>query len=196
MIAKLTGTLESYGKDWVVLDVHDVGYLVHCPPQNVKELSLSSGGPISLWIETMVREERLFLYGFQSPVDRDCFRLVLTVQGVGAKVALSLISDLGSQGLLNAIARQDRDALRRVEGVGNKLAARLLLELKEKSASPAIPEPLLSDSLSDVLTALVGLGYSRSQAYEAVCRVDPDHGRDTAGLIRACLQRLDKPASL
>ena len=203
MIAKLTGSIESYGKDWLILETHDVGYFVHCPSKTVDDLGVSSTKTVSLWIDTIIRDERIHLYGFVSLLDRDCFRLLLTVQGVGSKVALNLISDLSTPGLLSAIARQDKEALCRAEGVGAKLAARLLLELKEKYSAllPAgtLPQELPAESsaqvLSDVLAALTHLGYSQNQAYEALRQIDASRFSDTTALIRACLQTLDRPAA-
>lgn len=181
MIAKLTGKLDSVGRDHVVVDCGGVGYLVHCPARTLASLP-APGEPVTLAVETIVREDAFNLYGFTDPADRDWFRLLLTVQGVGAKVALSLLSSLSAGDLAAAIAHEDKGALSRADGVGPKLATRLALELKDKVATmvhgrgvptASVPAgvPVAGDAAAaDAVSALVNLGYRRAEAAGAVER--------------------------
>lgn len=176
MIAKLTGVLDSVGRDHAVIDVGGVGYLVRCSARTLAALP-QAGAAVSVAVETLVREDAIELFGFGSTAEREWFRLLTTVQGVGAKVALSLLSALNSDELALAIAAGDKAMLSRADGVGPKLANRLISELKEKiagadiAATPAAtPTARAGDAAADAVSALVNLGYRRAEALGAVDR--------------------------
>ncbi|MGH6829323.1 MAG: Holliday junction branch migration protein RuvA, partial [Rhizomicrobium sp.] len=130
MIGKLTGTVDSLGEDWAILDVSGVGYVVHCPSSTLSRLAV--GGHVSLMIEMKVSEDAIRLYGFASAEEREWFRLLQTVQSVGAKVALSVLSTLSPRELQRALALSDKTMIGRAPGVGPKLALRITTELKDK----------------------------------------------------------------
>ena len=185
MIAKLTGRIEGIEDGRCVVDVNGVGYLVHASTRTLA--ALPSGSVASLLIETSVREDAIVLYGFFESAEREWFRLLTTVQGVGAKVALSILSALSPRDLVAAIQAGDRGSLTRAAGVGAKLAVRLLTELREKAgAMPAGVgfSPVLSAAAgpeADALSALVNLGYRRAEAQAAVAKAAERLG-DGAGL--------------
>ena len=196
MIAKLTGRVEGLEDGRCVLDVNGVGYLVHASTRTLA--ALPAGGTASLLIETHVREDAILLYGFAEAAEREWFRLLTTVQGVGAKVALGVLSALSPRDLIAAIQAGDRAALTRAPGVGAKLAIRLLTELREKAGamptgvgfSPILPPP--GDAASDALSALLNLGYRRPEAQAAVARAAERLGQAAAldALIRDSLKDL------
>ena len=185
MIAKLTGRIEALEADRCVVDVNGVGYLVHASTRTLA--ALPTGQIASLLIEMNVREDAIVLYGFFDPAERDWFRLLTTVQGVGAKVALNILSALAPRDLIAAIQAGDRGSLTRAPGVGAKLAVRLLTELREKAGampsgigfSPVLPPPARGVE-ADALSALVNLGYRRPEAQAAVSRVLARLGDDAA----------------
>ncbi|MGQ4273475.1 Holliday junction branch migration protein RuvA [Terrihabitans sp. B22-R8] len=205
MIGKLRGTLDSTGDDWLILDVGGVGYLVHCSVRTLSALP-ARGEAAVLFIETYVREDQIRLFGFMSEIERDWFRLLQTVQGVGAKVALAILGVLKAPDLANAIALQDRAAVARAPGVGPKVAARIVAELKDKA--PAFSDAdvgliRLQDDLgekrapgpvADAVSALVNLGYPQVQASGAVAAAmkSAGEGAETATLIRLGLKELAK----
>ena len=174
MIAKLTGRI-SLEADRCIIDVNGVGYLVHASTRTLS--ALSDGQVAALLIETSVREDAIVLYGFSEAAEREWFRLLTTVQGVGAKVALSILSALSPRDLIAAIQAGDRGSLTRASGVGAKLAVRLLTELREKAGampagigfSPVLPPPAAGVE-ADALSALVNLGYRRAEAQAAIAR--------------------------
>ena len=198
MIGKLKGLIDSYGEDYVVLDVQGVGYLVSCSARTLQALP-SPGEAAVLSIETYVREDQIRLFGFRSDIEREWFRLLQTVQGVGAKVALAVLSTLPPSDLANAIALRDKAAVARTPGVGPKVAERIVTELKDKAPSmmagaddtgvvavtraPRGPE-------SEAVSALVHLGYSDVRAAEAVARAVQALGdaTETGALIREALK--------
>jgi Holliday junction DNA helicase RuvA len=190
LIAKLTGRIDSVSQDGLVLDVNGVGYLVFCSSRTSGAVS-GVAGTVSLAIETHVREDHIHLYGFIDDAEREAFRLLTTVQGVGAKLALAILSTVSADMLAQAIAAGDRAALTQAPGVGPKLAARLLTELKDKVATLAMPmttqalksanDPAptrneASGAAADAVSALVNLGYGRTEAYSAVVRAAKDRG--------------------
>jgi Holliday junction DNA helicase RuvA len=199
VIAKLRGIVDAIEDGRCVLDVNGVGYLVFCSSRTIAALP-NAPGVASLLIETQVREDAISLYGFGTGAERDWFRLLTTVQGVGAKVALALLSALSPDQLIAAIATGDKSALTRSPGVGPKLAARLLLELRERAGAmpgggvvlPAFPAP--AGAVADALSALTNLGYRRAEAEAALSRVVADAGADAAldVLIRGGLKALAK----
>jgi Holliday junction DNA helicase RuvA len=199
MIALLRGLLESAAEDSAIIDVNGVGYLVFASARTLRALP-QPGQHVRLIIETHVREDHIHLYAFGEENERDWFRLLLTVQGVGAKVALSILSALAPQDIANAIAAQDRTALSRAQGVGPKLAARLLTELKDKASALAFPGAALRAKAGsepatineDAVSALVNLGYKRAEAFGAIARAAQRVGKDgnVEALIRAGLKEL------
>src|SRR3954469_1760064 len=132
MIGKLKGIIDSYGEDSIILDVNGVGYLVHCSARTLQELP-GVGEPAVLAIETYVREDQIKLFGFMSDTEREWFRLLQTVQGVGAKVALSVLGTLRPSELGTAVAMRDKATVARTPGVGPKVAERIVTELKDKA---------------------------------------------------------------
>jgi Holliday junction DNA helicase RuvA len=171
MIAKLTGLIDATTGEGVVLDVNGVGYLVFCSPRTLARLP-AKGAPASLLIETHVREDHIHLYGFAEVAERDWFRLLTTVQGVGAKLAQAVLGVLGPDDLAHAIAAADKASLARAPGVGQKLAGRIAAELKDKvgavALGPAIAALPERGAEADAVSALVNLGYRRAEAFEAV----------------------------
>ena len=143
MIGKLKGLIDSYGEDFVILDVNGVGYVVHCSTRTLQKLP-RVGEASALAIETQVREDSIRLFGFASEAERDWFRLLQTVQGVGAKVALAILSILPANDLASAIAMQDKASVSRAPGVGPKLAARIVAELKDKAPAFGAVDPALA----------------------------------------------------
>jgi Holliday junction DNA helicase RuvA len=197
MIAKLTGRVEQIEDGRCVLDVNGVGYLVHASTRTLA--SLPGGGVSSLLIEMHVREDAIVLYGFFEPAEREWFRLLTTVQGVGAKVALGVLSALSPRELVGAIQAGDKGSLTRAPGVGAKLAIRLLTELREKAGamplgtafSATIPPPA-GGVAADALSALLNLGYRRPEAQAALARAVERLGDSAAldSMIRESLKEL------
>jgi Holliday junction DNA helicase RuvA len=201
MIAKLTGILDSVGDDWAILDVGGVGYLVFCSSRTLAHLP-GTGEAVSFVIETHIREDHIHLYGFLDHAERDWFKLLTTVQGVGAKVGLGIQSVLGPKELTDAILAQDKGMITRAPGVGPKLATRLLTELKDKvggmaSVAPAMAGAVAANdtdraAMEDAVSALVNLGYRRGDAFGAVTGAMRSIGDDAGveDLIRAGLKEL------
>ena len=195
MIAKLTGYLDSMGEDWVIIDVQGVGYWIYCSLRTQKFLKEAEDRMVSLAVETLIRDERIYLYGFTNMIQRDWFRLLMTVQGVGARAALSLLEVLSCEELCYAIISHDHVALLRAEGIGTRLAKRILLELKEKvDKIPSFSQEsqsMVPTVCHQALLALVNLGYTRSEAYKVVTEVCAQNpSQDIATLLRYSLQRL------
>jgi Holliday junction DNA helicase RuvA len=197
VIAKLTGRIDALEDGRCVVDVNGVGYLVHASTRTLAALP-APPALAQLLVETQVREDAITLFGFSDPAERDWFRLLTTVQGVGARVALGILSALSPRDLVGAIAAGDRASLTRAPGVGAKLAIRLLTELREKAgAMPVSPgTPVMArvpaGVAEDALSALVNLGYRRPEAQPAVIRVVERLG-EGAGLdvvIRDSLREL------
>ena len=227
MIAKLRGIVDFIGEDSVIIDVNGVGYLVFASRRTLSMLP-QKGGEAGLMIETHVREDHIHLYGFADNAEKQWFALLTTVQGVGAKVALALLSVLSPTDLLRALAAQDTTALCRAPGIGPKGATRIVGELKDKAAklnlgpvaapvatgaptattsskksakqakgdgSDAVGmEPVVDDGvvLADAVSALVNLGYGRSEAFGAVGKAAQQAGDDKTldTLIRLGLKEL------
>lgn len=198
MIARLRGIADSIEDSRCVVDVNGVGYLVFC---STRTLGALPDGMVTLLIETQVREDAITLYGFLTEAERAWFRLLTTVQGVGAKVALGILSALSPDQLVGAITGQDKGALTRAPGVGPKLALRILTELREKAGmmpgggAASLPAlPTARGALADALSALVNLGYRRLEAEQALARAVETHGEDAEldALIRAGLKALAK----
>jgi len=199
LIAKLKGVVDSVDLDSAIVDVGGVGYLVAASARTLRELAV--GDEVTVLVETIVREDAIALYGFLDAAERDWFRILTTVQGVGAKVALSILSTLSPHEIARAIAAQDRATLSRPAGVGPKLAARLATELKDKAAAfgpaPAVKlietKGMADGSVNeDAVSALVNLGYKRVEAFGAVARVTQKLGAEAKldAVIKAGLQEL------
>ncbi len=208
MIAKLSGTVNSIRDGFAIIDVNGVGYLVFCSSRTLGLLP-ARGQPVSLQIETHVREDHIHLYGFASDTERDWFKILTTVQGVGAKVALSILGTLAPLELAQAIVAGDRATVSRAEGVGPKLAQRIVTELKDKAGLVGLQAGVQSQAsagaangaavegeLADAVSALVNLGYRRVEAFGAVSAASRKLGAKAAvgDLIRAGLQELGTPA--
>lgn len=202
MIAKLRGTVDSRMADAAVIDVGGVGYLVFCSTRTLDRLP-PVGAPVTLQVETHVREDHIHLYGFADAEERDWFRLLNRVQGVGARVALALLSAASPGQLLQAVAAQDRSVLTQASGVGPKLAARILTELKDQvgelassATTAALVEAMEPASapgpFADAVSALVNLGYRRTEAMGAIAGAARRLGQEAPldALIRAGLKEL------
>jgi Holliday junction DNA helicase RuvA len=201
MIGKLSGIVDSVSEDHCILDVGGVGYLVSCPSSTLARLA--PGAPAVLTIETRLTDETIRLYGFFSVEEREWFRLLQTVQNVGARVALSVLSTLSSRELQRALALGDKAVIGRSPGVGPKLALRIATELKDKAPSMMLrgthedgPLPVLAPRgpEADAVQALVKLGYGQGQAAEAVARAVQDLGEqaEAGALIRDALRGLGR----
>ncbi len=201
MIGKLKGLIDSGEADHVIIDVGGVGYLVYASGKTLAALP-PAGEAAELVIETHVREDHIHLYGFSHSVERDWFRLLVTVQGVGVRMALAILGLYTPEELTTIIAAQDKKALTAVSGVGSKLAERIMTELKNKVGTlptgatvidhPASPAAGTSGGLSeDAVSALVNLGYGRAEAYRVVTgALQKDAGASLDALIKEGLKQL------
>ncbi|MCX2697278.1 MULTISPECIES: Holliday junction branch migration protein RuvA [Ochrobactrum] len=205
MIGKLKGVIDEIADDHAVIDVHGVGYVAFCSARTLGNLG-GVGEAAVLLIETYVREDMIRLYGFGSQLEREWFRLLQNVQGVGAKVALAVLGTLTPSELANAIALRDIAMVSRAPGVGKKVAERIVTELKNKAPAFAgeasgtiglkqeLGSGVASAPVSDAVSALSNLGYSRDQAANAVAAALKEAGQDadSAKLIRLGLKELSR----
>ncbi|KZK76789.1 Holliday junction ATP-dependent DNA helicase RuvA [Pseudovibrio sp. Ad13] len=203
MIGKLKGVVDSYGDDFVLLDVQGVCYQVHCPSRVLQQLP-RVGEAAVLAIETMVREDMIKLFGFSEDNEREWFRILMTVQGVGAKVALGILGIMRATEVANAIALGDKTAITRAPGVGKRVAERIVTELKDKApafasveddtiaVSQSVAENVASRPVADAVSALSNLGYQPAQASAAVAAAVKTAGEDASAekLIRLGLKEL------
>jgi Holliday junction DNA helicase RuvA len=203
MIGKLSGVIDSYGEDWVIVDVGGVGYQVYCSVRTLQSLP-TVGDAATLAIETYVREDVIRLYGFGSDLEREWFRLLMTVQSVGTRVALALLGVFKPGDLATAIALQDKATLSRAPGVGKKVAERIVSELKDKAPAYSSADPMVVHlqadlaehraprPVADAVSALVNLGYAQLQASAAVAVASRNagEGADAESLIRLGLKEL------
>jgi holliday junction DNA helicase RuvA len=211
MIGKLRGTVDSAGADSAIIDVGGVGYEVACSPRTLAALP-RPGSTVTLSIETHVREDAIRLYGFLSEAERGWFRLLQSVQGVGAKVALSILGTLEAEQLATAIALQDKAMMARAPGVGPKVALRIVNELKDKAPLPIVGgaakgfssgagngaaangkgDPARTSPEAEAVSALSNLGYAPAQANAAVAAALQKTGEEprTEDLIRLGLKEL------
>lgn len=202
MIGKLTGRLDHKGPDHVLIDVGGVGYVVYVSDRTMAELP-SRGEAVSLHTELLVREDLLQLFGFMTPVEREWHRLLTSVQGIGAKASMSILSTLGADGVSRALALGDEKAISSAKGVGPKTAKRVLVELKDKAPGVMAMDGGVVEALGtvqaappsaarpDAMSALANLGYAPAEAAAAVAEVEgetPD--ADAATLIRLALKKL------
>lgn len=211
MIAKLTGVIDSVSLNSLILDVNGVGYLVHASSRTLSRIGSARGTAASLLIETIIREDQFTLYGFADAAEKEWFQILCTVQGVGAKVALAILTAVPPEQLPMVIAAQDKAAIKQADGVGEKLALRIVTELKEKAGKIAlgtaaaqkadaakggkgkgavvdVPKSVSNDAVS----ALINLGYGRAEAFGAVANVIKAHGDDAplGDIIRESLKEL------
>lgn len=205
MIGKLKGLIDSFGDDWVLIDCGGVCYEVHCSTRTLQSLP-RVGEAAVVFIETILREDLIRLFGFASEAEKSWFLLLTTVQGVGARVALAILSVLSPSELSSAIALQDKAMIGRANGVGPKLAVRLVTELKGKvpamggidagtlGLQTALGEGVARSNVTDAVSALTNLGYSSAQASAALARVVAKEGEDAATekLIRLGLRELSQ----
>ncbi len=205
MIGKLKGLIDSFGDDYVILDVSGVGYQVHCASRTLQALP-AAGQAAVLSIETYVREDQIKLFGFSTDVEREWFRLLQTVQGVGTKVALAVLGTLKPADLASAIAMRDKAMVARTPGVGPKVAERIVTELKDKAPaytdidpalvrlSGALEEKRAPRPVADAVSALVNLGYGEPQAAAAIAAAarSAGEGAEVKTLIRLGLKELAK----
>ncbi|MAH04910.1 MAG: Holliday junction branch migration protein RuvA [Alphaproteobacteria bacterium] len=189
MIAKLTGKIDTLGSDYLIIDVNGVGYMVHASAKTLSVIG-DIGSNVSLLIDMQVREDSMTLFGFASAEEQKWFRLLTSVQGVGAKVGIAILGACPADQLVVAVMSDDKNMIRQADGVGPKLAVRIITELKDKvakmdlssgvtmSAAPATANAGASVNVAagendnqlnqDALSALVNLGYGRAEAYKAV----------------------------
>ena len=205
MIAKLRGFVDSVYEDGCIVDVGGVGYLVSASSRTLGKLA--KGAEVSLLIETVVREDSISLYGFYDAWEKEWFNTLTKVQGVGAKVCLSILSALSPAQLAQAVSAQDKNSFLRASGVGPKLAARLITELKDKivlipgadvsladvsggaTPSPQAAVSAENNTAEDVISALVNLGYQRLEAYHIVSKVYAENAdKSVSELIRLSLK--------
>lgn len=196
MIGKLRGIVDSVEAAHVILDVNGVGYLVFASGRTLGKCVV--GEAASLVIETHVREDHIHLYGFGDVSEKDWFNILMTVQGVGAKVALAILTALTTDNIMLSIAAQDKAAFKAVSGIGPKLAERIVIELKNKVGELPAAKPITSQSrrhaatpdvLADVVSALTHLGYNRTTAFEVAAR----HAKSAAtveSVLKECLKDL------
>ena len=219
MIAKLRGIVDTVAEDFCIIDVNGVGYLVFASSKTLSRLNI--GNTISLMIETIVREDSISLFGFADALEKEWFNTLTKVQGVGAKVCLSIMSVLSSNQLAQAVAAQDKNSFARANGVGPKLAARIVTELKDKIVTVPMAnvakdlnkavnfdeatgevleyeDKLVSrdedpTKMEDAISALVNLGYQRIEAYRVVNFVlSQNENADTGEIIRLSLKEFAK----
>ena len=204
MIGRLKGIVDAVGEGHAIIDVGGVGYEVQASARTLR--ALQAGQAVSLAIETHVREDAIRLFGFTSEVERSWFRMLQTIQGVGAKVALAVLGTLAPADLANAIALRDKAAVARTPGVGPKVAERIVTELKDKAPAFANVDPALVHlsgaidndraprPVTDAISALVNLGYGQPQAAAAVAAATQaaGEGADAAKLIRSALKEIAK----
>jgi Holliday junction DNA helicase RuvA len=202
VIAKLSGTLDSIAPDGAVIDVGGVGYLAFCSTRTLSRLP-PAGASVRLLVETHVREDHIHLYGFIDATERDWFRLLTTVQGVGARLALAVLSAIAPDALTLAIAAQDRAALARAEGVGPRLAARIVNEVRDKvdvggfALPDAVPPGVAAGGvannvIAEAVSALENLNIGRAEAYGAITAAARgiEDGASVEALITAGLREL------
>ena len=213
MIAKLTGLLDSIGTNYVVIDVNGVGYIVYASSCTLSQIGSVKGMPVSLLIETHVREDQITLYGFADAMEKEWFLILCTVQGVGAKVAQAILGVIPAEQLPVVIASQDKSVLRQSEGVGERLAVRIITELKDKAGKmilgqaatqkvqatqgqegkgSSVLESMSGNVSNDAVSALINLGYGRSEAFGVVAEVLRQKGDDLllGDIIRESLKEL------
>lgn len=200
MIARLSGIVGEIGEDFAVIDVGGVGYLIFCSARTLSRMP-AVGDAVQVEVETHVREDHIHLYGFIDAAERAWFRLLTTVQGVGARVGLAILSVLTADELVQAVASQDKAAVARANGVGPKLAGRIVTELRDKVGGIALGNAgtveLVQTAEADgeeAISALVNLGYSRGDAFNAIAKAGKQLGQGAPleSLIRFGLKEMSQ----
>jgi Holliday junction DNA helicase RuvA len=209
MIGKLSGIIDSFGTDHLILNVGGVGYLVNASSRTLSSIG-TTGDPAALLINTQVREDAITLYGFADATEQEWFKLLTSVQGVGAKAGLAILTVCMPEQIAFIIASQDKTALTRADGVGPKLATRILTELKDKAGKISVLAPMQDGSQKvnapahdplqntgieqDAVSALTNLGYARTDAYTAVMaaktKANDNEQSNLENLIRLALKEL------
>ena len=202
MIGKLSGIIDSFDENFFILDVQGVGYQVHASRRTLSKIG-QTGDPASVLIDTHVREDAITLYGFADAMEQQWYRLLTSVQGVGAKAGLSILSVCTSEQMTTAIMAEDKGYITQADGVGPKIATRIITELKDKVGKLSISQPNISIKYheireesegstldSDAVSALINLGYSRSDAYMAVMKAKERANDNLQELIRIALKDL------
>jgi Holliday junction DNA helicase RuvA len=186
MIGKLTGIVSHIDLTHMIVDVSGVGYVVHCSQNTLASAKL--GTSIALFIETYVREDQITLYGFVNLQDKFCFLKLVTVKGVGPKIALQILSHLKAEQVFSAIMTQSSSAFSQISGLGAKLIGRILAELKDKDFGILLPQSDQPTLKEDAISALVHLGISRFEAASSVSKVLAERaGIDLNALIKLAL---------
>lgn len=208
MIGKLSGRLEHRAADHVMIDVGGIGYLVYCSDRTMSTLP-PVGEAVALYTDLLVREDLLQLFGFTTMVEKEWHKLLMSVQGIGAKAAMAIMGALGADGVARAITLGDWNAIKAAKGVGPKTAQKVVIELKDKApgvmamggslaqAQGSVPaaddvqviEPSSGAAQAEALSALVNLGYAHGDAAGAVAQAGGSE-TETSGLIRAALKLL------
>lgn len=208
MIGKLTGTLDHRSTDHVMIDVGGVGYVAYCSDRTLAAMP-ALGSTVSLYTEMLVREDLIQLFGFLTPIEREWHKLLMSVQGIGAKASMAILSALGADGVSRAVTLGDWNAIKAAKGVGPKTAQKVVLELKDKApgvmaiggslpdaigdipADAPVIEPVAdSGAQAEALSALVNLGYAQGDAASAVAQAAGEGADGTQDLIRAALKLL------
>jgi Holliday junction DNA helicase RuvA len=189
MIGRLRGTVDDRAADWLLVDVGGVGFLVHCPSGTIA--AAKQGAQITLHTHLAVREDSMTLYGFISTHEQRLFQILTSVSGVGPKVGLALLSVMDADELSYAIASGNAASLARAPGIGQKLASRIVLELREKFTTDA-PVAVPGVESEDVIAALISLGYSQAEASDAVSRVEMPPGVELEERVRLALSHFAK----
>lgn len=199
MIYKLKGIIDTITENYIILDVNGVGYGVFCPQRTISKLEINS--PISLQIETIVREDGITLYGFENQTEKEMFILLTSVQGIGPKASLSILSTLNANQISTGIISKDYKIFTTANGIGKKTAERIITELKDKIIKTNINiemsnmnQTILTSTIAeDAISALSNLGYTRSQSFEIVMKIlksAPNIKMDD--LIREALKEINK----
>lgn len=206
MIGKLKGIIDSISEAYVIIDVSGVGYFVYCPASTLRNITIGAG--VTLYIETHVREDHIHLYGFLSEIEKKSFQTLVKVNGVGTKMAIAILSSMTPDEIAGSVAAADKVPFTRVSGVGPKLAARLVTELKDKfdfagisgelsalvsSAAARGATKAANNDINDAVAALVNLGYNRTEAFRIVNKAaatSDEH--DVSSLIKVGLKQLGK----
>jgi Holliday junction DNA helicase RuvA len=199
MIALLTGTIAHKAPDFIILDVQGVGYRVHIPFSTYYELP-EAGGAATLQVYTHVKEDGINLYGFRTMAEKELFQLLISVSGVGPKLASNILSNIGAADLSDALVRGDLGRLSAIPGIGKKTAERLVLELREKLkklaptalAQETPPAAAAADVREDVLSALVNLGYKEAMVQKALDGLSLEAGQTVEELLKQALKKLMK----
>ncbi len=197
MIAQLTGIVKHTGTAHLIIDVNGVGYLVYTSKQTIAHLT---GDIVCLYVETLMKSEQLALYGFSTREEQSCFNLLITVQGVGPKMAISILSALMPAQVFGSIRTQDHMSFTQAEGVGPKLAQRIVRELKDKAGqvdtvfmpNSTASDPMRAHIRNDALSALLNLGYKRSDAEAVFNKIAEKESMTVSALITCALKKLDR----